>query len=99
MGPNGGTVSGVRVITTDVLETDEMLAFDARQIAADRGTVGISASENATIDVTGGDTPAFSLWQKNCRGLRAERMFGFTILRAAAVASLDGVSYEASSPA
>ena len=99
MAPTGGQIAGVPVLVTDVLESDEMLGFDARQLAGSAGTIGISASENATIDVTGGDVPAFSLWQKNCVGIRAERFFGYTILRAAAVASLDGVAYEASSPA
>ena len=49
-----------------------MLAFDARQIAADPGVVGLDASEHAVIDMAGGNAPTFSLWQKDCRALRAE---------------------------
>jgi hypothetical protein len=84
MTPNGGSVAGVRVIATDALDSGEAVAFDARQIGGDRGTLGITAAEHANIDPAGGDNPTFSLWQKNCRGLRAERWFGYSVLRTSA---------------
>ena len=51
------------------------------------------------IDMAGGDTPNFSLFQKDCRALRSERLFGFRVLRSSAVASISGAAYVIGSPA
>ena len=49
--------------------------------------------------MAGGNSPTFSLWQKNAVGLRAERMVAVHALRATGVQSLSGVGYSGGSPA
>lgn len=99
LGVNGGSVGGITVVVTDSLQSGQLLLFDARQVAADGGIVGLDASENATLDMSGSTNPTFSLFQRNCSALRAERMFGFKLLRSTAAASVSGASYSAGSPA
>jgi hypothetical protein len=96
---NGGSVAGVTVVVSDQLSSGQVLAFDATQVAADPGAVVLDASEHANVDLSGGNSPTFSLWQKNCRALRAERLFGFKLLRSTAAASLSSAVYASDSPA
>ena len=92
LGVNGGHLAGINIAVSDQLSAGQVVAFDARSIGADPGVVGLDASDHGSIDMSGGNTPSFSLWQKDCRALRAERMFGFSLLRNA-VASVSGASY------
>jgi hypothetical protein len=87
------------VVVSDQLGSGEVLLFDADAIASDGGTVAMSTARHATVDMAGGNSPTFSLWQKNCFGLRVERQLGFKLLRAGAVASLSSASYTGESPA
>jgi hypothetical protein len=96
---NGGAVGGVQVVVSDQLSAGQVLAFDATQIAADPGVVALDASNHGTIDMAGGNSPTLSLWQKNCRALRAERLFGFKLLHPMAAASLSSATYVGESPA
>ena len=98
LGVNGGTVGGIQIVVSDQLSSGQVVMFDASQIAADPGVVSLDASENACLDMAGGNTPTLSLWQKNLRGLRAERLFGFSIMRPTAVASVSGATYASGSP-
>jgi HK97 family phage major capsid protein len=91
----GGTIAGVQVLVSDAI-TDQVIAVDAAQLAVDPGTVMLSTADAANIDLGAGGS--HSLWQRNEQGLRAERFFGFQLLRAGASASLSGVSWGATSP-
>ena len=93
----GGNVGGVTVAASDGLTSGQMLLFDATQIAADGGTVALDAVlQDATLDLAGGDAPTFDLFQKDASALRAERWFGFALMRSSATASISGASYEGS---
>jgi hypothetical protein len=91
----GGTVAGVQAIVSDAV-SDQVIAVDAAQLAVDPGTVMLSTADAANIDLGAGGS--HSLWQRNEQGLRAERFFGFQLLRAGASASLSGVTWGATSP-
>jgi hypothetical protein len=99
LAPTGGTVGGVRVMASDVLDAGVIVAFDASQLVGSAGTVELSSAQHANVDMAGSTSPTFSLWQKNCVGLRAERRFAYAIPRASAVASLANASYVPGSPA
>jgi hypothetical protein len=96
---NGGTVGGVTVLPSDQLSSGQVVTFDATQLAHNPGAVVLDASENACIDMSGGNSPVLSLWQKNLRALRAERIYGTKILRNGAVASVADATYTGESPA
>ena len=96
--PTGGVIGGVRLMASDVLDAGVIVAFDATQIIGDRGSIALSSAEHANVDLAGSTNPSFSLWQKNCVGLKAEHTFGFAIPRASAVARLADATYVPGSP-
>jgi hypothetical protein len=62
-------------------------------IAADTSMpITLDASREANIDLSGGDVPALSFFQKNLTGLRAERPFAFHVLRENAICSISGLT-------
>ena len=77
LGVNGGSVSGITVIVSDALADGTALLVDASQLLTASTPLKLDASENAVIDMAGGNSPTFSLWQKNAVGLRAERMVAY----------------------
>jgi hypothetical protein len=98
MGPNGGQIiPGVEVLVSDQLSGTAVLA-DASQVAAASEGINLDVVRHANVQM--GESPAttVNLWQKNLRGIRAERWFAFKVLRQGAVASLSAVDYSAGSP-
>jgi HK97 family phage major capsid protein len=91
----GGIVCGTPVLVTDAVAGGSIVAADASGIAAASDTVTLDSSQHANLDMAGGSSPTFSLWQKNCTSLRAERFFGVKRLRDTAVAVVNNVSYTA----
>lgn len=100
MGADGGSMLGFRVVTSESVPTatngESIIALvkPSEILMADDGSVTLDASREATLDLAGGDTPNFSLWQKNCVGLRAERFITWKARRAAAVAYISGANYQ-----
>lgn len=101
----GGTIAGIPVITSENVPTDSngtiiALVKPSEILMADDGSVTLDASREATLDLMGGGTPNFSLWQRNCVAIRAERYITWKPRRAAAVAYISGAAYSpcASSP-
>jgi hypothetical protein len=97
MTPSGGSLAGVPILVTDGLPAGTKLALvDASQVAVDAGKVTLDASRNSTLvlddESTAGPGALTSLWEKNLKAIRAERVFGFEILRAAAVAVVESGS-------
>lgn len=95
---NGGTIAGIPVVTSENVPTDSSgtiiaLVKPSEILLADDGSVTLDASREATLDMAGGNTPAFSLWQKNCVAIRAERYITWKPRRAAAVAYISGAAY------
>ena len=62
-------------------------------LLADDGRVTIDASREATLDMAGGSTPVYNLWQRNAIGIRAERWIRWQRRREDAVYYLTGAAY------
>jgi HK97 family phage major capsid protein len=92
--PTGGTLLGFQVIVSESVDPGTIVIFKPSEIfLADDGQVRIDASNQATLDMAGGSTPTFSLWQTNCIALRAERWINWKKKRAAVVAIIDTAAY------
>lgn len=98
VGANGGTVAGFPVVTSENVPTDSSgsiiaLVKPSEILLADDGSVTLDASREATLDMNGGASPTFNLWQRNCIGIRAERYITWAPRRAEAVAYISGANY------
>jgi HK97 family phage major capsid protein len=94
MTATGGTLLGYPVIVSASVDSATIVIFKPSEIfLADDGRVTLDASNQATLDLAGGNTPDFNLWQKNCIGVRAERWITWVKRRAGAVAVIDTVAY------
>lgn len=94
----GGTLRGTPVIISENVPSDSdgsivVMAKASEILLADDGVTMIDASREATLDMAGGNTPAFNLWQKNCVGIRAERWITWQKARAQAVQYISGANY------
>ena len=96
MGINGGTLGGITVLVSSRLASGTAVLFDATAIAAASENVALSASREAVVTMA--EASSVSLWAQDLVALRAERWFGFSLLRADGVASLSGVDYTPTSP-
>ena len=74
------------------------MLFDATAIAAASENVALSASREAVVTTVAAPASSVSLWPQDLVALRAERWFGFALLRSDGVASLSGVDYTPTSP-
>lgn len=94
MTPTGGTLMGYPVLVSSSCPSGSVIFIKANEILlADDGRVTLDASNQATLDMAGGSAPDFSLWQKNCIGIRAERWITWKKRRSDAVAMIDTASY------
>ena len=94
MSPTGGTLMGYPVIVSGNVPVGHVILIKANEILlADDGRVTLDASNQATIDMAGGATPNFNLWQRNCVGIRAERWITWAKKRSTAVAVIDTANY------
>ena len=96
MAVNGGSIGGVTILVSGQLASGTAVLFDATAIAAASENVTLSASREAVVTMA--EASSVSLWQQDLVALRAERWFGFALLRADGVASLSGVDYTSTSP-
>lgn len=96
--PNGGTLLGYPVVVSNSVDPGTLVVFKPSEIfLADDGQVRLDASNQATLDMNGTSTPVFSLWQKNCVALRAERWINWQKRREDVVAVIDTAAYGPSS--
>jgi len=94
MNPTGGTVMGYPVIVSDSVPDGDIVLLKASEILlADDGRVTLDSSNQATLDMSGGNSPTFNLWQKNCIGIRAERWVTWQKRRPGAVQLITGAAY------
>lgn len=92
--PQGGTLLGYPVIVSASVDAGTLVFFKPSEVfLADDGRVTLDASNQATLDMAGGSTPDFNLWQKNCIGIRAERFVTWVKRRAGVVAVIDTIAY------
>jgi HK97 family phage major capsid protein len=90
----GGTLMGFPVLVSSAVPAGTIIIIKADEVLmADDGMVTLDASKEATLDMNGGSSPDFNLWQKNCVGIRAERWITWAKRRADAVAIIDTASY------
>jgi HK97 family phage major capsid protein len=97
LGAGGGTLAGVPVVTSQSSVLDDMIVLIKQSdvLLADDGGVSVDVSREATLDLAGGTAPAFSLWQRNCVGIRAERWINWQKARDEAVGYISGADYGA----
>jgi cobalt-zinc-cadmium efflux system protein len=100
MGANGGTLAGLRVITSENVGSDttgQNIYFIKQQeiFLADDGAVSIDSSREATLDMSGSTSAVYSLWQRNAVGIRAERWINYARRREGAVQYISGAAYNA----
>jgi HK97 family phage major capsid protein len=109
LGPTGGTLEGIPVITSEnIVHTGAspstgslIVALNAPEILlADDGAVAVDMSREASLqmdsapdDPTTASTVMISLWQRNMVALRAERMINWLKRRAGAVQYINGAAY------
>jgi len=92
--PDGGSLLGFQLIVSASCEPGVIAIFKPSEIfLADDGRVTLDASNQATLDMGGGSAPTFSLWQKNCVGIRAERWIRWQRRRDDVVSLITGAAY------
>lgn len=98
-GVNGGSLAGMRVAITDAASTN-LILVDANQLAADRGLLLPSQTNQATLQFSDlPDSPqtassvVINLWQNNLQAVRLERFFAVERLRLGAVAVISNANY------
>ena len=97
---SGGTLMGLPVVVSNSVPAGSIVLAKANEILlADDGGVQLDASREATLDMNGGATPNFNLWQRNCVAIRAERFITWAKRRANAVAVITGAAYGPAAPA
>lgn len=97
MTPQGGTLIGYPVIVSGSVDSGTIVIFKPSEVLmADDGRVTLDASNQATLNMVTGSSPGvatFSLWQRNCVGIRAERWIRWQKRRSGVVAVIDTASY------
>lgn len=94
--PTGGTLLGYQVIVSNSVDAGTMVIFKPSEILlADDGRITLDASNQATLDMSGGSSPNFNLWQRNCVGIRAEQWIRWEKRRTNVepVAIIDTIAY------
>jgi HK97 family phage major capsid protein len=107
MGPGGGSLEGIPVVTSENIVTagspagSLIVAINAPEILlADDGAVQVDMSREASLQMDSApDSPPtastimVSLWQRNMVALRAERMINWMRRRDGAVQYISGAAY------
>src|SRR5690606_41695597 len=76
---NGGTIAGIPVVTSENMPRDTSghsyiaLVKPSEILLADDSNVTLDASRETTLDMNGGGTPNFSLFQRNCVAIQIGR--------------------------
>lgn len=98
----GGTIDGIPVVPSDGLVSGTALLADAQGLAANRGTAGVSVSQQGSVELESApsqDATAsagvqlVSAWQSGLSLVKVERTFAYTLMRSSAVASLSGIAW------
>lgn len=95
----GGNIDGIPVIVSSSVPSGHVIVIAASEILlSEDPNVKLDASNQATIDMAGGTSPTFSLWQRNCTGILAEQFMTWQLRRDAAVAIIDTAAYGPTAP-
>lgn len=95
---NGGTLFGLPLVVSNNVpgtSTGSLLVAIAGQevLLAQDGGVQVDVSREATLEMSGGATATFNLWQRNCVGFRAEWWISWIKARPQAVQYISGAAY------
>jgi HK97 family phage major capsid protein/HK97 family phage prohead protease len=100
LGPNGGTIMGVPVVTSNVVGTQIVAVHAPSVLFADDGQTSIDVSEQASVQMDDAPTDPLtstqvmvSLWQANLVGLRFDRFATWLKARSDAVNRITAVAY------
>lgn len=95
----GGVFMGFPVIVSSSVPSGHIILVAANEVfVADDGNVNLDASNQATLDMSGGASPTVSLWQRNLIGIRAEMHITWKKRRDESVAIIDTASYGPTAP-
>lgn len=94
----GGDLDGKRVIISNNVggssSGSNLIAVAPREILfAQNGGVRVDMSREATIDMAGGNSPTYSLFQKNSMAVRVEWWVSWSKARSAAAQYVSGAAY------
>lgn len=90
----GGSIDDFPVLVSNSVPSGNIVFINAEDIlVADDGTVRLDSSNQATLDLDGGDTPDVNLWQKNLIAVRAERWLTYKKARSTAVQRIHTATY------
>lgn len=100
---NGGTIDGIRVIVSNNVGgsssgSNIVAVIPNLILLADNGGIKVDLSDQATVDMAGGNSPTFSLWQKNAVGLRCEWFVSWAKAHPAAAQYISGAAYAPAAP-
>jgi hypothetical protein len=77
LGATGGEIGGIEVLASDSLETSppSAILFDSTKLVLGDSGIRLQASRHGSVEMsnTPGGSAAYSLWQRNATGIRAER--------------------------
>lgn len=97
MTPTGGSLLGYPVIVSSSVDSGTVVIFKPSEVfLADDGRVTLDSSNQATLNMNAGSPGAatFSLWQRNCVAIRAERWIKWQKRRSSGVvAIIDTAAY------
>ena len=88
------SLGGIPILTSAGCPAGQVVLLDAAEIlVADEGEMQVDRSESATLDMSGGNSPTFSLFQKNSVGVRIDRRIAWKRAKDAAVAYLTACAW------
>lgn len=102
MTPSGGSIGGVTVLVSDDLPVDDStggyaVMLDADSIAGDTGSIVLDSSSAAALqmddDPSAGAQNLVSLFQSDSLALKADRWFGYELIRSSGAYLLTGVNW------
>lgn len=100
----GGSIDGMRVIVSNNVGgsstgSNIIAVVPSLIMLAQNGGIRVDMSREATIDMAGGNSPTYSLYQKNSVGLRCEWFVSWKKANAAAAQYISGAAYAPAAPA
>jgi hypothetical protein len=103
MTPSGGTVCGVPVYVTAAMSDEEFLLVDINGLLAGPQEIDLQQANQTMINLddapgsSDDDETRVSMFQADCTAFRAVRHFGVKVVRASAVALVNGIVWEVAS--
>ena len=101
---SGGSIDGMRIIVSNNVGgsstgSNIIAVIPNLILLAQSGGIRVDMSREATIDMAGGNSPTYSLYQKNSVGLRCEWHVSWKKAHAEAANYISGAAYAPAAPA